>query len=124
MHHRFGYQTDAEEDELHYVSQEYKEQFKKRMMQNRKFSYVNEFQGFQKGSFSPRKNTSIPKIYGYQTGIVVGEKKAGNVETDEYGRIKVLFHWDIHCKKKRKCIMLDKSSLFKRWTKMGNANYT
>jgi type VI secretion system secreted protein VgrG len=38
-------------------------------------------------------NSTEPKIYGLQTAIVVGPKGA-EIHTDEYGRIRVQFHWD------------------------------
>ncbi len=39
------------------------------------------------------RNSSEPKIYGLQTAIVVGP--AGEeIHTDEYGRVRVQFHWD------------------------------
>jgi type VI secretion system secreted protein VgrG len=44
-------------------------------------------------SFRPARVTQKPRIQGPQTAIVVG--KAGEETlTDEYGRIKVQFHWD------------------------------
>ena len=43
--------------------------------------------------FRPARTTSRPRIQGPQTAIVVG--KAGEeILTDEFGRIKVQFHWD------------------------------
>jgi type VI secretion system secreted protein VgrG len=43
--------------------------------------------------FRPARTTAKPRIQGPQTGIVVG--KAGEeILTDEFGRIKVQFHWD------------------------------
>ncbi len=41
---------------------------------------------------SPRA-TPKPLIQGPQTGIVVG-KKGEEIDTDEYGRVRVQFHWD------------------------------
>jgi type VI secretion system secreted protein VgrG len=44
-------------------------------------------------AFRPARTTSRPRIQGPQTAIVVG--KAGEeILTDEFGRIKVQFHWD------------------------------
>ncbi len=40
----------------------------------------------------PERRTPRPIIQGPQTAIVVG---SGEVDCDEYGRIKVCFHWDI-----------------------------
>jgi len=43
--------------------------------------------------FRPRRVTPVPFVQGPQTAIVVG--KAGEeIWTDEYGRVKVQFHWD------------------------------
>ena len=46
---------------------------------------------------SPR-TTPVPRIEGPQTAIVVGPKEKGKepekIWTDEYGRVKVQFHWD------------------------------
>lgn len=45
------------------------------------------------GVFRPARTTQKPRIQGPQTAIVVG--KAGEeILTDEFGRIKVQFHWD------------------------------
>lgn len=41
----------------------------------------------------PGFNSTEPKIYGLQTAIVVGPK-GEEIHTDEYGRVKVQFHWD------------------------------
>ncbi|QUP55471.1 type VI secretion system tip protein VgrG [Ralstonia syzygii] len=38
-------------------------------------------------------NSTEPKIYGLQTAIVVGPK-GEEIYTDEYGRVRVQFHWD------------------------------
>ena len=38
-------------------------------------------------------NSTEPKIYGPQTAIVVGPK-GEEIHTDEYGRVRVQFHWD------------------------------
>ena len=46
-----------------------------------------------KQSFRPPRRTRFPRIFGIQTAVVVG-KKSEDVWTDEYGRIKVQFHWD------------------------------
>jgi type VI secretion system secreted protein VgrG len=43
--------------------------------------------------YRPRRATPVPSVQGVQTGIVVGP--AGEeIFTDEYGRVKVQFHWD------------------------------
>ena len=41
----------------------------------------------------PERATPKPAIYGVQTAVVTGGE-AGEIHTDEYGRIQVLFHWD------------------------------
>ncbi len=38
-------------------------------------------------------NSSEPRIYGLQTAIVVGPKGT-EIHSDEYGRVRVQFHWD------------------------------
>ncbi len=38
-------------------------------------------------------NSTEPRIYGLQTAIVVGPK-GEEIHTDEYGRVRVQFHWD------------------------------
>ncbi len=43
--------------------------------------------------FRPERRTPQPKVYGAQTAVVVGP--AGEeIHTDQYGRVKVQFHWD------------------------------
>ncbi|NHF73026.1 type VI secretion system tip protein VgrG [Paracoccus sp. 12-3] len=49
--------------------------------------------------FPPRR-TRIPTVKGPQTAAVVGE---GEIDCDEYGRILVKFHWDIHEKYSMRC---------------------
>lgn len=43
--------------------------------------------------FRPRRRTPRPMISGTQTALVVGPR-GEEIYTDEYGRIKVQFHWD------------------------------
>ncbi|HWV99917.1 MAG TPA: type VI secretion system tip protein VgrG [Candidatus Acidoferrum sp.] len=43
--------------------------------------------------FRPARLTPKPVIQGPQTAIVVG-KKGEEIDTDEFGRVKVQFHWD------------------------------
>lgn len=45
--------------------------------------------------FRPTRVTRVPRIYGPQTAIVVGPEN-DEIHTDEFGRIKVQFHWDRH----------------------------
>ena len=44
-------------------------------------------------AYRPPRATPRPRIHGAQTAIVVG-KSGEEIWTDEYGRIKVQFHWD------------------------------
>ena len=46
-----------------------------------------------KVAFRPGRDTPRPKIAGSQTAVVVGPS-GKEIWTDEYGRIKVQFHWD------------------------------
>ncbi|WP_290650823.1 type VI secretion system Vgr family protein [Aquisalimonas sp.] len=43
--------------------------------------------------FRPRRSTPKPVVQGPQTAIVVG-KSGEEIWTDQYGRVKVQFHWD------------------------------
>ena len=54
--------------------------------------------------FRPETKYDKPLIHGVQTAIVVGEQEGqdGHVNTDEYGRVKVKFHWDVNSKSKAK----------------------
>ena len=51
--------------------------------------------------FVPPRVTPRPRILGPHTAVVVGDKVSDEevVDTDQYGRIKVQFHWDRHGKK-------------------------
>ncbi|WP_437277902.1 type VI secretion system tip protein TssI/VgrG [Sorangium sp. So ce375] len=56
--------------------------------------YQNSFAAVPKGTpFRPPRVTQRPVIPGAQTAIVVG-KSGEEIWTDEFGRIKVQFHWD------------------------------
>lgn len=44
--------------------------------------------------FRPARITRKPSVAGPQTAVVVGGGGAGDIEPDEYGRVKVQFHWD------------------------------
>ncbi len=56
--------------------------------------YINLFEAFPSDvPFRPPRTTSKPKIPGTQTAIVAG-KKGEEIWTDQYGRVKVQFHWD------------------------------
>ena len=57
-------------------------------------SYFNLFQCIPgKVAFRPDRKTPKPEITGNQTAIVTGPT-AEEIHTDEYGRVKVKFHWD------------------------------
>jgi len=43
--------------------------------------------------FRPRRRTPVPVVEGVQTAVVVGPS-GEEIYTDDYGRIKVQFHWD------------------------------
>lgn len=56
--------------------------------------YFNNIECLEEGTpFRPPMVTNIPKIESIQTAFVVG-KSADEIYTDEYGRIKIQFHWD------------------------------
>lgn len=57
-------------------------------------SYSNTFEAFPAETpFRPRRATAEPRIHGCQTATVVG--KAGEeITTDQYGRVRLKFHWD------------------------------
>jgi type VI secretion system secreted protein VgrG len=57
-------------------------------------TYANRFEAFPADvPFRPPRATPAPRVHGCQTAIVVG--KAGEeITTDQYGRVKVKFHWD------------------------------
>jgi len=56
--------------------------------------YANSFEAFPADVvFRPRRLTRKPSIPGTQTAIVVG-KSGEEIWTDQYGRVKVQFHWD------------------------------
>ncbi len=44
--------------------------------------------------FRPARTTRKPAVAGPQTALVVGAGDAGDITTDQYGRVKVQFHWD------------------------------
>lgn len=56
--------------------------------------YTNSFEAFPADlPFRPARSTPRPAIPGAQTAVVVG-KSGEEIWTDEYGRVKVQFHWD------------------------------
>ena len=57
--------------------------------------YENRFECIPKEvPFRPLRKSSKPLIPGVQTAIVVGALGYGEPDPDEYGRVKVQFHWD------------------------------
>jgi type VI secretion system secreted protein VgrG len=58
------------------------------------FIYSNEFRCIQYGTqYRPPRVTPIPIVHGTQTAIVVGPPNE-EIYVDNYGRVKVQFHWD------------------------------
>lgn len=58
------------------------------------FRYENQFLGIPSSvTFRPERDSPKPVMEGVQTAIVTGPEKE-EIYTDEYGRIKVQFHWD------------------------------
>lgn len=56
--------------------------------------YDNSFTAFPAtAAFRPRRTAVKPRIHGTQTALVVG-KSGEEIWTDQYGRVKVQFHWD------------------------------
>jgi type VI secretion system secreted protein VgrG len=56
----------------------------------------NEFFGVPEGApFAPPRRTKKPRIHGIQTAVVTGPTMGEeDIHCDNYGRIKVRFHWD------------------------------
>jgi len=58
------------------------------------FEYSNHFLAIPSSvTFRPERNAPKPVVEGIQTAIVVGTS-GEEIYTDEYGRVKVQFHWD------------------------------
>ncbi len=58
------------------------------------FIYENSFHCIPDGTtFRPLRVTPKPRVHGSQTAVVVGPG-GEEIYTDEYGRVKVQFHWD------------------------------
>ena len=56
--------------------------------------YTNDFSALPASvTLRPERSTPRPRIHGSQTAVVVG-KSGEEIWTDEYGRVKVQFHWD------------------------------
>jgi type VI secretion system secreted protein VgrG len=57
-------------------------------------AYTNEFTAIPHSvPFRPLRLTPLPVVRGPETGVVVGPK-GEEVSVDQYGRVKVQFHWD------------------------------
>ena len=66
------------------------------------FDYHNSFSCIPADvPFRPARITPKPIVSGAQTAVVVG-KSGEEIDTDEFGRIKVQFHWDRHGSKDEK----------------------
>ncbi len=48
---------------------------------------------FAEGTYRPERRTPKPKIHGVQSALVVGPE-GQEIFADEYGRVRVQFHWD------------------------------
>jgi len=46
-------------------------------------------------SYRPPRITPKPRVYGCETAIVAGPKGDDDIHTDQFGRVKVQFHWDL-----------------------------
>ena len=58
------------------------------------FSYANRFTAIPaEVAYAPQRKTPKPMINGVQTAMVTGPRRE-LIYTDEYGRVKVRFHWD------------------------------
>jgi type VI secretion system secreted protein VgrG len=65
----------------------------------RRREYSNKFTAFPSNiAFRPPRRTVRPRIAGSQTAIVVGPA-GSEIWTDQYGRVKLQFHWDQRGKK-------------------------
>ncbi|QMW23363.1 type VI secretion system Vgr family protein [Sandaracinobacteroides saxicola] len=64
--------------------------------------------------FRPERKTPQPRIWGPQTGVVIGPQ-GEEIHTDKYGRVKVRFFWDEEGKKAER----EASSLFIRVMQTG-----
>lgn len=86
-------------------------------------SYSNSFVCLPESvTYRPPRITPKPVISGVQTAVVVG-KKGEEIDTDEHGRVKVLFHWDREGRKKEdqtcSCwIRVSQHSAGKKWGSM------
>ncbi|MCU0687906.1 MAG: type VI secretion system tip protein VgrG, partial [Polyangiaceae bacterium] len=60
------------------------------------YAFRGEFRGIPKAvAYAPARSTPRPRIRGLQTAVVTGPTAGEqSVHVDEYGRIKLRFHWD------------------------------
>ncbi len=57
--------------------------------------FTLDFDAFDAGiSYRPPRNTYVPRILNPVTGFVTGPAGQDDIYTDEYGRVKIHFHWD------------------------------
>jgi type VI secretion system secreted protein VgrG len=87
-----GYKFDLEEHERQDMNISYV--LKQLSVNADQDEYRNTFEAFPADvPFRPARTAAKPKIVGTQTAIVVG-KSGEEIWTDQYGRVKVQFHWD------------------------------
>ena len=92
-----GYKFDLEEHERQDMNISYV--LKQLSVNADQDEYRNTFEAFPADvPFRPARTAAKPKIVGTQTAIVVG-KSGEEIWTDQYGRVKVQFHWDQEGKK-------------------------
>lgn len=86
---KLAHTAQLEEESVEYTD------FETQNHTERPFLYKNHFTALPRTvPYRPPRRTPQPKIYSPQTAIVTG--KAGEeIWTDQYGRIKVKFHWDL-----------------------------
>jgi type VI secretion system secreted protein VgrG len=82
------------------------------------FKYENQFQCIRYDTpYRPPRVTPVPIVHGSQTAIVVGPP-GHEIHVDEYGRVKVQFHWDREGKydgKKACWVRVSQNWAGKRW---------
>jgi type VI secretion system secreted protein VgrG len=85
------------------------------------FQYSNQIQCIPYPSpFRPVRSTPVPFVQGPQTAIVVGPP-GEEIYVDQYGRVKVQFHWDREGKynEKSSCwVRVSQNWAGKRWGAM------
>ena len=60
-----------------------------------RIQYSNSFQCIPRSTpYRPQEITPKPTATGVQTAVVVGKQGEEEIYTDQYGRVKVQFHWD------------------------------